>query len=38
MALAKLVHHVVPVSMHDMGSMVDMVTEMHDYDYCQRLM
>jgi hypothetical protein len=29
-ALAKLVHHVVPVSMHDMGGMVEMVSEMHD--------
>ena len=36
MALAKLVHHVVPVSMHDMGGMVEMVLDMHDY--CRRRM
>ena len=34
MALAKLVHHVVKVSVHNMGSMVEVVMERHDY--CQR--
>jgi hypothetical protein len=35
-ARANLVHHVVPVFMHDMGSMVETVVERHDY--CQRRM
>jgi hypothetical protein len=35
MALPKLVRHVVPASMYDVGSMVEMVAEMH-HDYCQR--
>lgn len=35
-ALVNRMPHVVPVSMHDMGSMVESVTEMHDY--CKRRM